>query len=555
MAWAPELPTMKPSTPPPASVVTTALLFLLTSPALAQVRHSTHLHDPGTTLSGSGAYGRHGAALLDFDGDGYCDYAVSAPSFPSSGPTVGRVYIYSGRTAQLLSAIDGTTPNSGFGLSLASIGDIDSDGFGDIAVGSPDFDSNGFTNNGRISGHSGASGAQLWSVAGSSSASALGRSMGATIDFGGDGLPDVVAGEPGWDNLGLNRGRVVFVMGSSGAVVAFGEGLLAGQAIGEVIASRTDSTSVYTANTAGSIFLVSPLSGGSTTPVTLIQNAPSGAPGIARLAVVRSASGDRLVVGRTLGDAGGMTNNGTVELFAGGSTPLWTLFGPANNSVAGSSVAAIPDMSGDGEEEVAFQWHEGFLSNDSHVRVVTQAASVIEDVVSASAALSKLAGLPDVTGDGRGDWIRFTANDVANLGQAALYSRGLRVASASTGPTNWTVQYDLDMGPASSGLTYVQLYGGSGTAPGIWIPMAGWPLIPLNFDGVTDETAGLTGSSILPDALGVLDGSGSATTTFVVPNAVAAALSGLSIYTTAAILDLGAGSMTAVTNPLEIVFP
>ncbi|MBL8693958.1 MAG: FG-GAP repeat protein [Planctomycetes bacterium] len=539
----------------PSSIAAAALLLAPTSTLFAQGRLATHLHDPGTTLSGSGAYGRHGAALLDLDGDGYCDYAVSAPSYPSSGPSLGRVSVYSGRTAQLLSTIDGSAPSSGFGLSLASIGDINSDGFGDLAIGSPDHDSNGLTNNGRVAGHSGANGTPLWSAEGSSSASALGRSMGSTIDFSGDGRPDVAVGEPGWDNFGMNRGRVVFIAGSSGAVVAFGEGLLAGQSIGEVIASRAESASVYSANTAGSIFLVSPPSGGPTTSVTLIQNAPSGAPGLPRIALVRSASGDRLVVGRTLGDAGGMTNNGTVELFAGGTTPLWMLSGPANNSVAGSSVAAIPDMSGDGEEEVGFQWHEGFLNNDSHVRIVTQTAALLEDQVSASAALSKLAGLPDVTGDGRGDWIRFTANDVANIGEAAIYSLGLRVASITPGANDWTVSYSLEMGAASAGLTYVQLYGGSGTAPGIWIPMPGWPLIPLNLDGVTDEAAGLTGSPVLPDALGVLDGSGTTTTMFAVPNAIAAALSGLSIYTVAAALDLGAGSMTGVTNPIEVLFP
>ncbi|CAL7950339.1 unnamed protein product [Xylocopa violacea] len=93
-----------------------------------------------------GAYFGYAVASGDIDGDGLDDLIVGAPMYtvPENSEMsieTGRVYvIYQGQGSEKFRKAhfrDGESNRGRFGLSLASLGDIDRDGYGDFVVGAP----------------------------------------------------------------------------------------------------------------------------------------------------------------------------------------------------------------------------------------------------------------------------------------------------------------------------------------------------------------------------------------------------------------------------------
>jgi FG-GAP repeat/Dockerin type I domain len=82
------------------------------------------------------AFGRV-ANAGDFNNDGYDDIIVSAINNDESFMDAGKVYVFSGKTQDLLLSIRGETQNDHFGEFIAGLGDFDYDGFDDIIVGAP----------------------------------------------------------------------------------------------------------------------------------------------------------------------------------------------------------------------------------------------------------------------------------------------------------------------------------------------------------------------------------------------------------------------------------
>nr|XP_003704431.2 PREDICTED: integrin alpha-PS2 isoform X1 [Megachile rotundata] len=93
-----------------------------------------------------GAYFGYAVASGDIDGDGLDDLIVGAPMYtipdnPEMTIETGRVYVYyQGNESPKFLKVDtrdGESNRGRFGLSLASLGDIDRDGYGDFVVGAP----------------------------------------------------------------------------------------------------------------------------------------------------------------------------------------------------------------------------------------------------------------------------------------------------------------------------------------------------------------------------------------------------------------------------------
>lgn len=91
-----------------------------------------------------GAYFGYSLAAVDVDGDRLDDLVVGAPMYTEPNNEgkyeVGRVYVlYQGRdrSFQRKEHRDGVQTRSRFGISVASLGDINLDGYGDFAVGAP----------------------------------------------------------------------------------------------------------------------------------------------------------------------------------------------------------------------------------------------------------------------------------------------------------------------------------------------------------------------------------------------------------------------------------
>ena len=109
----------------------------------------------GTTLSRNGRFGHALTLLPDLDNNGIPDLAVGAPMDNAISTRKGAIYILfmnedgSVKALQKISDGEGTVNPlalqdfSGFGSSLASLGDLDGDGTHELAVGAPYWDQEG----------------------------------------------------------------------------------------------------------------------------------------------------------------------------------------------------------------------------------------------------------------------------------------------------------------------------------------------------------------------------------------------------------------------------
>ena len=156
---------------------------------------------------------RFGAALAaagDIDRDGVPDLIVGSPRSNVFGPDAGNVRIYSGADGELLRELQGQ-PGTQFGFAVASVGDIDRDGTPEILIGAPFKD-------GFATLFSGASGGFLFTLRGGLGAR-FGQALSAAGDVDGDGIGDVLVGEPEDDSAGHNAGRALVYSGRDGALL------------------------------------------------------------------------------------------------------------------------------------------------------------------------------------------------------------------------------------------------------------------------------------------------------------------------------------------------
>jgi hypothetical protein len=152
--------------------------------------------------------GRFATALKDLDGDGVSDYAAGAPLESTNHFRAGAVYVWSGATGQRLAWVHGTKANGHFGVSIASIDDIDGDSIPDILVGAP----GEYNGDGVVYAFSGDGSGEIGRYYGQSSGGGLGTGLAALDDTNGDGISDFVVGEP---YARSNRGDVHLISGAS----------------------------------------------------------------------------------------------------------------------------------------------------------------------------------------------------------------------------------------------------------------------------------------------------------------------------------------------------
>ena len=154
------------------------------------------------------------------NGDGISDVIVGAPGHGTEGE--GRAFVYHGSAAGVSQtsawAAESNQAVAGFGIAVASAGDVNGDGFADVIVGANHYD-NGQTDEGRaFVFHGSATGllpTAAWTAESNQSGSAFGTSVAGAGDVNGDGYSDVIVGADVYSNFQLSEGRAFVYHGSA----------------------------------------------------------------------------------------------------------------------------------------------------------------------------------------------------------------------------------------------------------------------------------------------------------------------------------------------------
>ena len=190
-----------------------AAAMLLSLPLSATIAAQEHL----ATWLGGGAHERLStlAVLGDVDGDGVPDHALGSPE---ASDERGHVSVISGATGEELWRVAGSVAGERMGHALAGELDSDLDGVPDVIIGIPG--AAGSSLPGRVQVRSGADGSLLQELLGSQPGARLGFSVSAVGDLDFDGRDDLLVGAPFFDGpAGIDAGAVYAFSSHSGALL------------------------------------------------------------------------------------------------------------------------------------------------------------------------------------------------------------------------------------------------------------------------------------------------------------------------------------------------
>lgn len=133
------------------------------------------------------------AIAAEHDSNGRWIGAIGDPAKTISATSSGRVQFHDLTTGALIAAHDAWTTSVGFGHALAALADTNRDGVPDFAVGATH---ENLTQLGSITLVSGADGTRRWRRLGAPNGDAYGWSVERIGDLDGDGIEDLLTGNP-----------------------------------------------------------------------------------------------------------------------------------------------------------------------------------------------------------------------------------------------------------------------------------------------------------------------------------------------------------------------
>lgn len=391
----------------------------------------------------SAFYGHSVASAGDINGDGYSDIIIGAHWFDNDDAEEGQAYVYTGSPHGIYPEnnqdYESDQTTSHLGYSLASIGDINSDGFSDISISAPHFDT-GLTNVGRVFIFHGKA-VGLGDTAdqvldGTADNELFGWSISTAGDVNGDGFGDIVVGAPQYSNGEINEGRIYVFSGNTSGLnaspVLTVESNQAGSQLGFCVAGAGDANgdgysdilaSAPYYNNQGQVSLFTGSAGGANaTPQWVLDGTQAEAHFGYSLASAGDVNGDGfsdVIIGAPLYD-NGQTDEGRVCLYVGSSaglntTPAWIGESDQANARYGHSVSSAGDVNNDGYSDIIIgaNLFDGTQSNEGRAYLYHGNPSGLNTNFSWSASSGQnsvqfgcaVATAGDVNNDGFGDVI------------------------------------------------------------------------------------------------------------------------------------------------------
>ena len=357
------------------------------------------------------------AGVGDLDGDGFDELAAGAVGGTTTTP--GQVVVWPGASAgpDPASWWDPSPASAGwqYGQSVAGAGDLDADGYADLVVGG---DHRAWVHYGSATGVGGRT-VRIDDPDGRSGA--FGFAVAVAPDLDGDGVDDLLVGDPGYDT---SRGRVQVHLGVAGGTVdTTASQTLLGQTAGEWFGVDLDGAGDIDADGYGDLIVGahawSGITGrayffhGTTTGVTTSPQATlAGIDPLDNFGRAVSAAGDvdqdghaDVVVGAFNGGAA----YGSAAVFHGSTTGIETsartvVQGPAYGAKFGNTVADLGDVDGDGYPDVGMGGHGTTTQAGVHHGGPGGVSAVPVPRLTGGVTLGKwLDGAGDVDGDGYAD--------------------------------------------------------------------------------------------------------------------------------------------------------
>ncbi len=388
----------------------------------------------------------------DFNGDGYSDVIVGAPSYSNGELGEGAAFLFLGSATGLSEPVatlgprglDGGQIAGGFGGSASGIGDVNGDGLADLLIGSSTYDDGANVDAGRAVLVLGSKDGVM--TPGVETVGQAGSRYGSTVapagDVNGDGFRDALIAAPFWDQGEADEGAAFVFLGSATGIVAAGD---PGNAAAQLESDQVFANLGYSAASAGD--------------------------------VNGDGYGD-VIVGAPYYDAG-ESDEGAAFVFLGSATGIVAAGDPGNAAARlesnqpavylGGSVASAGDVNGDGYGDVivgapyydAGESDEGaaFVFLGSATGIVAagdpgNAAAQLESDQGFAFLGSSVASAGDVNGDGYGDVIvgaeLYDAGE-SNEGAAFVFLGSPTGIVAAGDPGNAAAQLESDQGSALLG--------------------------------------------------------------------------------------------------------
>jgi hypothetical protein len=396
-----------------------SLLFLILLTATgAEFRPLVSPDPPG------GGFGDALTAIPDVNGDGRVDILLGAYVADTSVSESGRAYLFSGLDGAFLRVLDSAQPISYglFGLHVGGLHDIDGDEFGDAVVTADQETVGSYTYAGRVYVFSGRTGAVLYTVNAPDPSTSFhfGAALAVLGDVDNDGKDDFAVG------AGL---KFYIVSGAAGTIIReVSQKTYTLAMIPDVDADgRSDiAVGVYKADgavpRAGRAYIYSSGTGQLLRTLASPHEQTDGDFGysVAGLPDLNGDGAGELLVGGDSETVAGQQWAGRAYLFSGGNGQVIAEFSspqPQYNAHFGSVLAGLPDVSGDGKTDFAIssiQENVGAYSAAGRVYVYSGASFSLYERLSPSHPETEnrlgdsLAGLPFSNPSGPGDLLART---------------------------------------------------------------------------------------------------------------------------------------------------